>query len=164
MPTTYEKIATTTLGSATATITFSSISSAYTDLRLVLVAQGTSNFNYNFTYNNDSSALYSTTVLRGDGSAAYSDRNSGETKIPLTFYANYGTTPFMVSLDLFSYAGSTFKTALITQSNDRNGSGAVENTVALYRSTTAISRIDLNSGAPYWNTGTTATLYGILKA
>jgi hypothetical protein len=69
-----------------------------------------------------------------------------------------------LTLDLFSYAGSTFKTALITQSNDRNGSGSVEQTVALYRSTTAISRIDLNSGAPYFNTGTIATIYGILKA
>jgi hypothetical protein len=164
MATTYEKIQSTTLGSATATITFNSISSAYTDLRLVLVASGSSNFNYNITYNNDSSALYSTTVLRADGASAYSDRNSGETKIPLTFYANYGTTPFLLTLDLFSYAGSTFKTALITQSNDRNGSGSVEQTVALYRSTTAISRIDLNSGAPYFNTGTIATIYGILKA
>ena len=36
MATTYEPIATTTLGSAAASITFSSIAGTYTDLRLVL--------------------------------------------------------------------------------------------------------------------------------
>jgi hypothetical protein len=41
MPATYEPIATTTLGGAAATITFSSISSAYTDLRIVLVGTTT---------------------------------------------------------------------------------------------------------------------------
>ena len=37
MASTYEKIATTTLGSATASYTFSSISGTYTDLILILV-------------------------------------------------------------------------------------------------------------------------------
>ena len=37
MPATYEPIATTTLGSAAASITFSSIAGTYTDLRLVMV-------------------------------------------------------------------------------------------------------------------------------
>jgi hypothetical protein len=39
MATTYEKIATTTLGTAAATFTFSSIPATYTDLRLVVVMQ-----------------------------------------------------------------------------------------------------------------------------
>jgi len=42
MPTTYEPIATTTLGSATASITFSTISGAYTDLVLVASITGVS--------------------------------------------------------------------------------------------------------------------------
>jgi hypothetical protein len=37
MPATYEPIATTTLGTAAAFITFSSIPATYTDLRLVIV-------------------------------------------------------------------------------------------------------------------------------
>jgi hypothetical protein len=48
MAATYDKIATTTLSSASATITFGSISSAYTDLRISLSSITTlpSRFNY----------------------------------------------------------------------------------------------------------------------
>jgi hypothetical protein len=48
-------IATTTLGSAASTITFSSISGSYTDLRLVLVgntASGASDYGINMIFNN----------------------------------------------------------------------------------------------------------------
>ena len=39
MPATYEAIGATTLGSASSTITFSSIPNTYTDLKLILVAK-----------------------------------------------------------------------------------------------------------------------------
>lgn len=163
MPATYEKIATTTLGSATATITFSSISSAYTDLRLVLVGTGSTTLNVNVKYNNDSSALYSQTNLAGDGTTAESTRQTSQTFIR-QMYNLFNTTPSMLTYDVFSYAGSTFKTTLITNASDNNGSGRIVNTVALYQSTTAISRIDLTASTGNFATGTTATLYGILKA
>jgi hypothetical protein len=68
------------------------------------------------------------------------------------------------TLDIFSYAGSTFKTTLYTASGDKNGSGAVERGVALYRSTSAINRVDLFGWTGNLATGTTATLYGIKNA
>ena len=163
MATTYEKIATTTLSSA-GSISFTSIPSTYTDIRLVLVAFASSNLNFNITFNNDTSALYSQTDLYGDGTTASSGRQSGNTGISMSVYANFGTTPHLTTLDLFSYAGSTNKTCLITQSNDRNGTGIVSRTVSLYRSTSAINRLDVVAGAPTFSAGTTATLYGILKA
>jgi hypothetical protein len=70
----------------------------------------------------------------------------------------------LITADLFSYAGSTFKTVLATNSQDYNGSGNVGRTVALWRSTSAISTILLYTNAGNFNAGTTATLYGILKA
>lgn len=163
MPATYEKIATTTLGSASATITFSSISSVYTDLRLVLVGTGSTTLNVNVKYNNDSSALYSQTNLAGDGTTAESTRQTSQTFIR-QMYNLFNTTPSMLTYDVFSYAGSAFKTTLITNASDNNGSGRTVNTVALYQSTTAISRIDLTASTGNFATGTTATLYGILKA
>lgn len=164
MPATYEPIATTTLGSATNSITFSSISSAYTDLRLVVVGTVNSNgVEVRVQLNNDASSLYSNTQLTGNGTAASSNRYSA------TYFQFIGsgssTIPNMATMDLFSYAGSTNKTVLTTWSGDLNGSGTVERTVSLYRSTTAISTVKiLASGANTLSTGTTATLYGILKA
>lgn len=164
MATTYEPIATTTLGSATNSITFSSISSAYTDLRLVVVGTvNTTGVEVRVQVNNDTASNYSNTQLTGSGSAASSNRFASA-------YFNFissasSTIPNMGTMDLMSYAGSTYKTVLTTWSGDLNGSGTVERTVSLWRSTSAISTVKvLASGANTLSTGTTATLYGILKA
>jgi hypothetical protein len=67
-------------------------------------------------------------------------------------------------MDFFSYAGSTNKTVLIEISQDYNGSGVVQRSVALFRDTAAITRLDLTAVGTTFAIGTTATLYGILKA
>jgi hypothetical protein len=163
MPATYEKIATTTLSSAAATITFSSIAASWTDIRLVLTGTGSTTLNVNLKYNNDSSALYSQTNLAGDGTTAESTGQTSQTFIK-QMYSLFNTTPSMLTYDIFSYAGSTYKTTLITNASDDNGSGRIVNTVGLYQSATAISRIDLTASTGNFAAGTTATLYGILKA
>ena len=165
MPATFEKIATTTLGSAASAITFNSIGSGYTDLRIsfaIIGGAGTAG-QFDITYNNDTSSLYSITRLYGDGSARGSNRYSGTALYPCNNSFS-STPPVFATIDLFSYAGSTFKTALIEYSNDANGSGSVERSVGLYRSTSAITRIDLGGVGGTFAIGTTATLYGILKA
>ena len=164
MPATYEPIATTTLGSDTNSITFSSISSAYTDLRLVVVCTvNTTGVEVRVQLNNDTASNYSNTQLTGNGSTASSNRYAA------TYFQFIGsassTVPNLGTMDLMSYAGSTFKTVLTTWSGDRNGSGTVERTVSLWRSTSAISTVKVSaSGSNTLSTGTTATLYGILKA
>jgi hypothetical protein len=72
----------------------------------------------------------------------------------------------MITIDLFSYAGSTNKTILTTTSTDKNGSGGVGRIVSLWRSTSAITGITITDGGAGfgWASGTTATLYGILRA
>ncbi len=170
MPATYEPIATTTLGSAAATITFSSISAAYTDLRLVFCGYSVNTDTYaQMRFNSDTGSNYSSTGLRGNGTAASSYRLTGGTFI----YLNNGSNglnragnnrPSMLSVDVFSYAGSTNKTSLITTSNDDNGGGTVERSVGLWRNTAAITSITLLLDSGNYAAGTTATLYGILKA
>ena len=167
MPATYEKIATTTLGSASATITFSSIAASWTDLRLVLVAtvDGTNSQYVRILFNNNSSALYSTTELRGDGSAAASSRTTDYPYLQTNQKDIASSIPGLWELDIFSYAGSTNKTTLLKYSGDKNGSGQVLNAVGLFRSTSAINEIKLYLNSTYqFQSGTTATLYGILKA
>jgi hypothetical protein len=167
MPATYEPIATTTLGSAAAAITFSSISSAYTDLRLVTTgtSTGASDYNVELTFNSDTGANYSDTELRGNGTNITSSRTSGANYINPNSGAlglNQGISFF--EIDIPSYAGSTNKTVLCSHSADKNGDGAVVRSIGLWRSTSAITSITFTVGGSTWATGTTATLYGILKA
>jgi hypothetical protein len=161
MPATYEPIATTTLGSSASSITFSSIPATYTDLRLVVVAQYSSENNLYIRFNNDSGTNYSGTAINGNGSTAASFRETNGTGIQI------GRVPAssnfsLATCDIFSYAGSTYKTCLSTCAEDTNGGGYVYNFVNLYRSTSAINRIDIYF--PGFNTGTTATIYGIKAA
>ena len=165
MPTTYEPIATTTLGSATATITFSSIPATYTDLRLVFVGNCVSASRYLiYRFNSDSGTNYSMTSLGGDGASAYSLRRASDTYLFTNNYSGASTTvPQLVTTDIFSYAGSTNKTSLSTVSSDTNGAGVVDRSVGLWRSTSAITSITIYYGGALADiaAGSTATLYGI---
>lgn len=167
---TYTPIATQTLASSAATVTFSSIPSTYTDL--VLIAQPSilsSSDNMRIRVGNgsvDSGAYYSYTALTGNGSSATSARASNETGY-LTDYNGYmGTTQGDTTkvINFQDYAnGSTYKT-ILTRSN-RAGTG-VDAMVGLWRKTDAINIMTLyvSGGATQFATGSTFTLYGIAKA
>ncbi len=165
MATTYEKIATTTLGSASATIDFTSIPATYTDLKLVLVGKTSTDAVVRLRFNSDSASNYSNTFLYGDGAGAASSRSTSQTFANLSFGADFRSAqPGFISTDIFSYAGSTFKTLLSNECLDLNGGGTVNPSVSLYRSTSAITSVNLLLSTGTFATGFTATLYGILKA
>lgn len=169
MPTTYEKIQSTTLSTTATSITFSSIPSTYTDLRLVVVGVASSGVAMCMRFNSDSGNNYAFNYLYGDGTTAAAGRQASLSRINLTQVTNFGqnSLPQLVTADIFSYAGSTFKTTLSTEAADQNGGGfaSVVTQVGLWRSTSAITEIFLyNDGSGNYAAGTTATLYGILKA
>jgi hypothetical protein len=163
MATTYEKIATTTLSSAASTITFSSIAASWTDLRLILNATPSYNANVDINFNSDTGSNYSRTTLYGDGTSVYSGGNANLPFWRATINMQSGN-PSLLILDIFSYAGSNYKTGLSTFSGDFNGSGNVYRNINLWRSTSAITTIDLGLGGANFNVGSTATLYGIKAA
>lgn len=171
MPATYEPIATTTLGSAASTITFSSIPATYTDLRLVFFTNNTRSAGggYQLLINGDSGANYSQTTLRGDGSSASSSRATSVNQVD-GWNDQFGSTIpnnfLLATYDFMSYAGSTYKTCLVTGSYDYNGSGSVLRFVNLWRNTSAITSLTLNAifASTNFAVGTTATLYGIKAA
>jgi len=165
MASTYTPIATTTLGSSQAGVTFSSIS-GYTDLKLVINV-GTNVNAYPFIqFNSDTGSNYSLTELLGNGSSASSSRGSSLSHIQ-TFNINTTTAiDTMVTWDVMNYANTlTYKTVLERASNAGNGTNAI---VGLWRNTAAITSIYvgcINSGvARTFNTGSTFTLYGIKAA
>jgi hypothetical protein len=171
---TYEPIATTTLGTAANTITLSSIPATYTDLRLVLVgasnrvATGTTAASLRF--NNTGGSGYSNTTLAGDGASATSDRFTSSDQVVVNTLLMPNALEVgelsLSTVDVFSYAGSTNKTVLATGNADLNGSGSVVRSVGLWRSTSAITEINLlfTNVAYSFIAGTTVTLYGIKNA
>jgi hypothetical protein len=168
MPITYEPISTQTLGSAASLITLSSIPSTYTDLRLVVNSLSVDSQTYlglRINSNSNVGGIYSDTYMRGLGSAVSSSGETGVTEFNFVGYHGATTTvPALDIIDIFSYAGSTFKTLLWSNSNDLNGSGQVYAAVGLWRSTSAITSLYLRAGNWNFAAGTTATLYGIKNA
>lgn len=160
---TYDPIATQTLGSAVASVTFSSISGAYTDLVLVyagIIASG-GEVGLSLRFNGDSGSNYSKTDIVGSGSAATSVRDSNYAE------ANIGLASSTVQANsifhIMNYANTTtYKTAL---GRGNNTGGYVRAGVGLWRNTAAITSVTLVAGgAANFNIGTIVTLYGIKAA
>jgi hypothetical protein len=161
MTSTYDKIETRTLGSDTATITFSSIPATYTDLVLIASVANNSGGNraMQMLVNLDTGTNYSTTYLSGDGSSASSARTTGTAYLDTVVTipgSNFATCIF----NFQNYSNtSTFKTVL-----NRNGLGSTNTraVVSLWRSTSAINSIRFQmGGSDLYSTGSTFTLYGI---
>ncbi len=170
---TYESIATQTLGSAAASVTFSSIPATYTDLILVVSGLSDNSANiYEAMYmqvNSDTGSNYSNTSLYGDGSSATSGRATSATSVEITrlnstFSSNTAPGTEIVHLQNYSNA-TTYKTFLGRTSNIPNGNLNVGAVVGLWRSTAAITSIKVG---PVVGTnfvaGSTFSLYGIKAA
>jgi hypothetical protein len=164
MPRTYEPIASQTLGSASASVTFSSIASTWTDLRLVIVggiASGASENIVCLRFNSDTGANYSDTHLWGNGSSPQNGRSTNTTFTRLWRVAIGGQS--VITTDIMSYANSNvFKTVL---SANANPAESVWRVVGLWRSTSAITSVTVleNSGNNF-SSGSTFSIYGIKAA
>ena len=157
---TYTEIVSQTLGSATASVTFSSIPSTYTDL--VLVVTGTVSLADNVTlrFNGDSGSNYSWTYLAGTGSSAISGRSANTTSI-LT--AGLGTTTIANTIwHIQNYSNSTTNKTVLNRGG-RADDGVV-GWVGLWRNTTSITSLTVGAGAGNLSTGSTFSLYGIAAA
>ena len=163
MAVTYESIATTTLGSAAATVTFSSISGAYTDLVLICAVKNTANNGDEvaFQLNSDTGSNYSRTRIFGDGSTAQSGRASNTTKGALGINSTAQFSTIIANFQNYSNA-TTYKTVV---SRGSDASNYVSAYVSLWRNTNAITSIVLlpDSGTTF-TSGSTFTLYGIKAA
>lgn len=163
MPKTYTPIATTKLNALTATVTFSSIPSTYTDLVLVCNAKNTVAQNYEIwiRFNSDSGSNYSQTFLQNYANSTQTGRNSNITEIRP---GKMNTTSFDTTIvNIQNYSNSTtYKTTLSRHNNAEFVTGSL---VGLWRNTNAITTIAVicETGANF-AIDSTFTLYGILKA
>jgi len=163
---TYESIATQTLVSNAATVTFSSIPSTYTDL--VLVANwkntGIGNISLVMRYNGDTATNYSITDVYGNGTSALSARANSIPYIYLNFTAPATTYNATYISNVMNYANTTtYKTSLNRSSAANGGTEAI---VGLWRSTSAITSITYSTddNLSSLGAGSIFSLYGIKAA
>jgi hypothetical protein len=165
MPSTYTPIATTTLGTAAASYTFSSIPSTYTDLVLIVNGSAASTaFDAYIRFNSDSGTNYSITTLSGTGTAAQSARESNATYIRIDKQAAWRSgNRTQNRVNVMNYANTTTNKTVLTRAD--SPADATEAIVGLWRNTAAITSILVGTdGGVNFAVGTTFTLYGIKAA
>lgn len=167
MALTYSSIATTTLGSNQASVTFNSFS-GYTDLILVCqVQQVTDGEDLAIQVNSDTGTNYSRTYLCGDGSTAHSGRSTSASNIIVDHHATPPTSSsFSANIINFeNYANSTTYKTILARSNSLSTYAGSVGVVGLWRSTSAITSITIFcTNSSNMKTGSTFTLYGVLNA
>jgi len=157
MPTPTEiPIATQTASGSTTSISFTSIPSTYTDLIVVIGVLGSA-ADFDLRINNDSASNYSVTRLYGDGTTAASNRASNQTSIQMTLG---GANPGVQILHFNNYSNATTYKTMLQRLNIPGG--YVGASVGLWRSTSAINRLDfIAQSANNIQANSTYTLYGI---
>ena len=155
---TYTPISSTTFGSNTTSLTFSSISSAYTDLVIVIGGIFTADISGGLTFNSDTGSNYTTTRMYGTGTAATT--NSSNSGTQMAFTTGKGDTRYTFIINIMNYSSSsTYKPVLVKGAMDMASAR-----IGTWLSTSAINSINLTANGGQFVAGTTITLYGIAAA
>jgi hypothetical protein len=169
----YESIATTTLGTTTASITFSSIPATFTHLQIRLIARSTRSSGisqYKLNFNSDTAGNYAGHYLFGDGAAVLVGFDgASQTYLwgnPIAANNTLANTFGPGVVDILDYTNTNkYKTIRILGGNDENGGGFVGFLSGVWMSSSAITSITI--GEPYganFAAYTSAALYGIKGA
>jgi len=170
MANTYTLISSNVLSSAAASVTFSAIPSTYTDLIIRMSTRNDQSAVFGgilYELNNDSATTYSTTFIRGNGSAPLSDRRTGTPNNNAYFLLSVGNTAtsstFGSSEAYFpNYANGAYKVASAFTTGENNATTSyIGLTANLYSATTAITSIKILSESGNFVSGSSFYLYGI---
>ena len=170
MAATYELIASNTLGSSAASVTFSSIPATYTDLVLRWSARtnlGAQTGQGYITLSGDTASNYSHRTVHGNGSTASSLNSSslGYLRIQYAYTGADPTADVFANGELYipNYTGSANKplsVSVVTENNDTTA--YAEANAGLWRNSSAVSSIKLEEtfGSSFVS-GSSFFLYGI---
>lgn len=170
MPSTFQKIATVTVGSGgAASIDFTSVPATYTDLVIKLSSRIGSSADRDgvlLTFNNTGSGYSFRRIFAYDSNSVAADSGSSQsyTQIGNTT-ANNATSNTFGSHEIYipNYAG-TFNKSIITEATAENNSASswvVTLGGTLWSNTAAINRVTLTPLSSTFVQNSTATLYGI---
>jgi hypothetical protein len=162
MTATYEPINTQTLGTAVADVYLTSIPQTYTDLVLVISSKSALFQQIGYRLNSDNGSNYSYTQFAGTGSSAASQRASSDTYGKFNWYGGSGNQWGVTIVHFMNYSNTTTNKTCIARGNALAEFTGADATVSLWRSTSAITAINiLGSAGANFSIGSTFTLYGI---
>lgn len=173
-PSAFFPIATTTLATASASVTFSSIPATYTHLqvRAFLKYSPTGNDRSAVTvrFNSDSGNNYNQGALYGTGTTLASDQAISQSATRFasvaapSSHSNYTSTFGMFVADILDYANTNkYKTILGIGGYDSNSTtySNVAMQSGAWLSTVAISSMVMTPDSGNWSVGSQFTLYGV---
>jgi len=161
-------IATTTLSTATATVTFSSIPQNYEHLQIRGIAQGSLTGKYaRMRFNSDSGSNYAVHDIEGNGGSAPAYYYGSANGVYL-FPSDIATATSVYSafiIDILDYQNTNKNKVVRTlHGNDNNGSGIIYFLSGLWTNTNAITSIDFSLSGENFTQYSSFALYGIKRA
>ena len=164
MPNTYTLIASNTVSTAVASVTFSSIAATYTDLLVKTSSRQSDNNNLLYITFNGSSSSYTNRRLYGDGATASSDTGGTAFFNPTATVSNSNTAHTFGTLDMYipNYTSANYKSVSIDSATENNATTAYAMLDAgLWSNTAAITSITFTAVAANLVQYSTFYLYGI---
>ncbi len=163
MPTpTYDLLASTTLATATASVTFSSIDQSYGDLIIIVNALGSTTLEARIRLNSDSGSNYNSVRMSGNGSTATSAALTSQTSGSLSVIADATTSQaIQLKVELQDYAATDKHTSILARANQ--SATGTEATALRWASTAAVTAIEILTSTGNWAIGGTFNLYGVAK-
>lgn len=160
MATAITALANTTLGSTASSVTFSSISSSYKDLILVVQTTTAGTSSITLRFNTDTGANYNSVIMEGNGSSTSSGTNAGTTALFGTYAYNSTSTNASVHVfSIFDYTATDKHKAVLTRTNNTGLIAAAA--AGRWANTAAITTVEVRSFSSSFAVGTTLTLYGV---
>ena len=160
----FESIATVSGTGSSASVTFSSIPSTYTNLQIRATVFTTSNgYGLAFQANGDGGSNYTYHRLSGDGTSPFAGGAASQTYTQFFGYAQGtdSTYPTVFVLDILdAFNTSKYKTFKVLVGEDKNGSGEVGLFSGVWMSASAISSLTILSGMNF-STNSKFELYGV---
>lgn len=162
------KIASTTVETPQATISFSNIPQGYTDLILVVSARSSTDTVSTYgllRFNSDSGANYNRRTLLSNGSAASSSTSTSATSLIVWDNASDATASTFANAQVYipNYTSSNQKSVSNDSVSENNATAAYAVLYAgLWTGTAAITSISITEALATFTANSTFTLYGVL--
>lgn len=157
MATAITPLANITLGSATNSVTFSSISSAYRDLFFVITPLApTTGGSICFRFNGDSGTNYNDVQMYGTGSATGSDSRANNS---LGYFGADSAVQSVTTAHVFDYTATDKHKSWLGRGNPSNNLVAAR--AGRWANTAAITSVEIRNDSQNFSIGATFALYGV---
>lgn len=167
VPTGYFSIATVTLSSTSATVTFSSIPNTYKHLQLRCFYSNNSGDVDKIQFNGDTGSNYAVSRWTAMGNSAGAQSLTSQTGIYIDRYSSdgsaYANMKTQAIIDLHDYASTNkFKTMRSRYGHVNAGGGYAGVNGGLWNNTSAITSIEFSTAGGPFTAGSKFALYGIM--